>query len=1039
MAQAPTTSNRKRNILVVAILLAILAIGLALGLTLRDKDSSSASAAADGSSTSQDGVSGESMDSNNPTTPEEQQEETNDEGDTTDTTPTAAATWPHEESDIPKDPKLRVGTLDNGLKYMILPHPWPTSKVSFRLHIDAGALHEDDDQNGLAHFLEHMMFNGLRSYEGNELVAVMQRFGMDIGPHINAYTTYDETVYRLESPDNTTEVIDLCFTVMRDWLDGALLDVDEIEAERGVVVSELQGGDQVRRRLSQQLYEFLIPSSLITRRNVIGTVESLQNLAPQEFVEFYKEYYTPKRATFVVAGDIEVDEIEAQVIETFSSATNPENPGQEPDMGDVNSGSGFRSAVFTEEEFKYHEVYLYTAREYMSKPDTRATREAELSMAFAERVFKQRLEILVKAANSSISYGSASRYNVENVEIGYVTVDAIAGKLEEAIMVLEQEFRRLLTFGITMSEFEETKAVVLNAYERSAAGAETRESSNLASALSDSVNARSVFSSPEVNLDIVSDALATLTPERVHQDFATYWDTEDIALIFLTKEASDNTTEVMEMAYKQSQMMEVEPPADNSNMTFSYTDFGEPGTIVSDMLQEDLDIRQLVLSNGVRVNMKTTDFEANSILLNARVGSGKLSQPQNTDLDVFAAYVMNLGGLGNHSQDDLDRLMAGKSVGVGFSIANDHFVFSGETQPDDLELELQLLAAHIVDPGYREEGVRIYQQQIPIRLNDYVHTLDGPQSEMSQFLKGGDERYGIPTEEEMLSYTVDDLKSWLSSQLMESYMEFSIVGDLPDDAVDMILRTLGAIPARADAVDTSAFDNQLTFPETPQEVTLTYNSKEPQAMVLLAFETFPMTASTINDARYMNILATAMDQRVFNEVREEMGAAYSPGAVSSPYDGFDHGEFFVYAMTDPSNVTVVGDRMKIIADSVAQDGINEDDFLRAREPILSNLELTLQSNSYWLSVMDASQAAPYTLDWARNRDEVYRNATVEDINQLAATYLPVSQSVLVSMVPESSDDSSSTSTGGRSLLTKTLQDLLSKTKAGFGTAPRPLV
>jgi zinc protease len=333
---------------------------------------------------------------------------------------------------------------------------------------------------------------------------------------------------------------------------------------------------------------------------------------------------------------------------------------------------------------------------------------------------------------------------------------------------------------------------------------------------------------------------------------------------------------------------------------------------------------------------------------------------------------------------------------------------SAQTEPEDLELQLQILAAQMTDPGYRIEAVTIYQHDMPARLNDFVHTLAGPEAQMSQFLKGGDERYGIPIEEKMLSYTADDVRSWLAPQLNSSYLELTVVGDFPDTVVDYILSTFGALAPRADAPDHFAYNKELSFPTTPQSVTYTYDSKDRQAQVVLAFEIMAMNETTINDVRYMNVIANAFDQRLFNEIREELGAAYSPGASSNPYSGFNHGEFTAYALVSPENATTVGERIQQIATSIAQDGITDDQLLRATEPILSNLQQTLTSNGYWMSVLDGSQAEPFTLDWAQNRDEVYANITIEAINDLAAKYVSSDKSILVSMLPVGLDGSGTT-------------------------------
>jgi zinc protease len=832
-------------------------------------------------------------------------------------------------------------------------------------------------------------------------------------------TTFDETVYQLETPNNETATLDLCFTALRDWLDGALLEERAIDDERGVVLSELTSSDLVRDRLEQQLYELIMPDVLLVHRWPIGTEQSLKAMVPEEFKEFYREYYTPQRATVVVAGDIDAGEIENRIIEMFANATNPENPGAEPDLGSVSPGSGFQTGVFTDDEFTYRELYLFSVQTFESKPDTTETRKNSLSLAIANRVLEMRLNELIPQENSPISYGSTYMFDLEPARVSSITVDAVEGRLEDAVMVLEQEFRRFVKYGVTEQEFDEAKAILLNEYQSDVDGAQTRLSSDLADSLVSSINGRFVFATPEENYEIAAAAIEELSAALVHEDFLSIWDTEDIALVYLTKDDFDNTTSVLEAAYEQSMLVAVDPPKEDDNLTFVYTDFGEPGTVLSDSSVEDLEIRQLVLSNNIRVNLKQTKFEENSISMTASFGSGLLSQPLKAGFDVFSIYVMNYGGLGNHSNDELSRLIAGTSVYVEFAIAEGYFSFYGETAPEHLDLLLQLIAAYIIDPGFREESVRLYRQDVSARVSEFEHTLGGPTAAFLQFLNSGDERFGIPTYDEMMSYEAEQVKAWLEEDLARSYLELTVVGDFDDSIVDHILNTIGALPTRAETPGYNA--TALEFPDAPQTKEYTYDSKEPQAQVIVAYEIVPQTESSINVTRYLNVLSSVYDQRLFLEIREELGATYSPGAYSSPSRAFDYGVFLAYATTAPENVTLVGERIQQIGDSLAEEGLTEDDFVRAIKPILSTVQDDESTNGYWLSVLDNSQAYPYFLDLARTAEEFYSSITVDDINGVAAAYLGSTKSIVASMVPVDEDGSGSGASSRRHRFLTTLK------------------
>jgi zinc protease len=228
--------------------------------------------------------------------------------------------WPQASSDIKPDPGTIFGSLENGMRYLIYPNSEPPGRVSLRLHIAAGSLMEADDQHGLAHFLEHMVFNGTRNFSAAELVPRMQRLGIAFGAHANAYTSFDETVYMLDLPDLKQDTIDLAFTVMRDFGDGALLAPEEIDKERGVILAEKTSRDSVQYRLMKQQFEELLPDSLIAKRFPIGVDEVIQSAPRERFVDFYTRYYTPQRMTFIVVGDVKPEEMRGRIETAFASA-----------------------------------------------------------------------------------------------------------------------------------------------------------------------------------------------------------------------------------------------------------------------------------------------------------------------------------------------------------------------------------------------------------------------------------------------------------------------------------------------------------------------------------------------------------------------------------------------------------------------------------------------------------------------------------------------------------------------------------------------
>jgi len=928
--------------------------------------------------------------------------------------------WPHEVSDIPLDPSIVYGELEtNGMRYLILPNQDPPGRLELRLHIDAGANMEPDGQQGLAHFLEHMAFRSSRLFPNDTKRPDMQRLGIDVNAHVNAYTNFEETVYWLGLGNlDEPETLDIGFNFMRDVLDGAFLLDEELEIERLVVLSEIQDKDSVGRRIWKEKMEWLLPDHLLSERFVGGTEESLMALERQQFVDFYQHYYVPQRATFIAVGDMNATDMLSLIHEHFDSVAGSNSSQsvsmEAPDYGTIPMGRGLRAAIFLDEELANDELLLETLRPYNEMtPDTVARRIERVHLSLSKSIVARRLQILSTQEDAPFIWGGAGTNVMSNaVEMGGITMWCKKGRWQEAVPLLEQELRRARLYGFTLSELEEVKADTLSSYERSVASKDTRKSRGLANNLKDSINGYYVVSSPEENLRIAMMALENVTTKVLNKAFSNYWNTTDLNLYLSTSgNVSAGAVEQLEDLYVKSQVVEVTPPLEAEAVEFGYTDFGPPGTVVSDTTQEDLEIRQLILSNNVRVNIKQTDFQDAKIHVLARFGTGRLGQPKNqTYLDRFADYMMSWGALGKHRWAELDRILAGKNVGFAMSVMEDAFTFSGTTDPGGLKLQLQLLTAHFVDPGFHEEAVRWFHGINPSALNDLTHTLGGTfNSEVFGWLMGGDGRFTRPSEDQLFAFQASDARDWLGPQLNNSYLEVSIIGDLNQSAaINDLLETLGALPERSDKpVQISMDDRAVATPIPPQTKTFTYESKVPVAATMAVWQLPAILGKDMSEARRLQVLRTIVHDRMYLHIRRKLGGSYAPRARLDMSYAFDYGFFHAYVEGTPEEMDMLGAAIEDIAKNLtgtAIDGkapagtIDQDEFQRAKEPFVENMNN--RSNSYWLySVLDDSQAKPWQLDWSRELEDDFRSITLEEVNALAVTYLKLDQALHITILP----------------------------------------
>jgi len=286
--------------------------------------------------------------------------------------------WPHEASDLKPDPKVVFGRLPNGLRYQILPHAEPPKRVSLRLHLEAGSLMEEDDQQGLAHFLEHMAFNGTKNYPAGEMVEFFQRLGMAFGADTNAHTSFDETVYKLELPDGNVDLMKRGMLFLRDVADGMIIGPQELEKERGVIISEKKARDSVEFRSMIEGFKFSLPDSLVPRRLPIGTEDVILKAPRQRFVDFYRRWYRPELMTVIVAGDVQPDAWKAAIVSQFSDLKAPALPVKKPDTGPVRTGHGLQVKLHTEKEAGQVTIGIDTNRPSRKRSDSKATRRERM-------------------------------------------------------------------------------------------------------------------------------------------------------------------------------------------------------------------------------------------------------------------------------------------------------------------------------------------------------------------------------------------------------------------------------------------------------------------------------------------------------------------------------------------------------------------------------------------------------------------------------------------------------------------------------------
>jgi len=916
-----------------------------------------------------------------------------------------APMWPQDHSDLTPDPALTFGRLENGMRYVLMNNRTPTDRVSMHLNIQSGSLHEADDQQGLAHFLEHMVFNGSTHFPPGELVKYFQRIGMDFGPDANAHTSFRETVYDISLPKGDPRSLDEGLTVMADYAAGAFLLPAEVERESKVILAEKRSRDSAGYRTFIASIQFELPDHRMSRRMPIGQAEVIEKADSDLLRSYYETWYRPERMVIVMVGDFDIPTAESLIRERLGGiqARRPALP--EPDMGVIRH-AGIQTFHHYEAESGNTEVTLQVLTDAPRTADTAEQRRKNLVQDLAHAIIQNRLDRITRQSDAPFTRGSAEA-GVFLDMVGYAALSAECqpDRWEISLATLEQNLRQALLFGFKQEELDRVRQDYLAELQKAVETAATRESTVLSREIVQSINADEVHLSPAQEKALIEPMLRDLTPETVHAALKQSW-APDHRLVMVTGNAAIGSANepaepIVARALDKSRQVAVMPPEHAENPAFPYLKTPEaPAPIISRKDIADLGIVQAAFANGVRVNIRRTGFKKNDIQANLVFGQGRKGEPADRPgLGELSQAIINESGLGRMDRETLEQALAGKSTSVDFSVNTGHMSLTGKTVPREVELMFQLFQAHLLDPACRPEAFDQSVKRFGQMYEEMSRSVEGAIPLTGQrFLAGGDSRFGMPSRSDLDRLTLADVKNWVLPAIANEPIEISIVGDLDVDAIlSLSARYLGTLPKRV-GVSRPQRPDRLTFP-SGQRLDIDVNTRIEKGSVYVTFPTDDIY--DIRRTRRLAILANVFSDRLREIIREKLGATYSPYAFNAPsrdYPGY--GYFQSVVSINPQDAdTVIRETQNIAAD-LARNGITQDELRRALDPTLNSIKDLRQENQYWLeTVLTGSSDHPEQIEWARTIESDYAAITAKDVADMAARYRANDRAAVITGTP----------------------------------------
>lgn len=912
-----------------------------------------------------------------------------------------ADSFPHEHSDLKPDPKAVFGEFPNGLRYVFYPNPEPQGRLFAYLRIAAGSVYEKDEHRGIAHFLEHMAFNGSEHFDPGELVKYFQTIGMSFGGDVNALTTFDQTAYSLDLPNTESNTLDKAFLLLSDYARRLSLLDTEINRERGVILAEMGDRDSVNWRIRKALFAFIYDDARLSQRMPIGKKEVISQLKKSDFDFFYNTWYRPERMTLILVGDTTFEALKPHLEKAFSNLTAgaPEQPV--PSFGEFDH-QGVKAFTYWDAEAKNTDVTISVATRVDGLRDMADRRRYLVARDIGEGVLNRRLQKLANREDAVFISGSTYSYHAFDwVRRAGISLNGAPENWRDMLAVAERELRKALTFGFTTAEIEEQKARYLQNLDVAVMKASTRDSRTLAADMLRSVGQGKVFLSPAQNRELLKDYISNLDNDVILTAFRKAWEA-DHTLLTVTGNAQVDQQEVL-AAYQESAGVDVEAPIVEKQVDFAYATVpGKAGSVTQRRTIDDLQIEQVDFSNGLRLNVKKTDFKANEIQINVRFGAGVSALPEDkAGLGHLAEMIMIEGGLGKHSREELKSILAGHSAHVGFTVEDNHLSFTGFSIPDDLELTFQLLRAYFADPGYRPEAMRMARKRYTENYREMSLTADGVwRLNVPNLLAEGDRRFGMPSLETLNRLTVDDVRDWIARQREMVPLEMSIVGDIdPEKCIELVGRYFGSLPPRAGNVPGIRSVN-FTRPGTHA---FAVRTKIDRGLLSIFWPTSD-AYSDMRRTRRVSVLGKVIDEYLREEVREKIGGAYSPWAGSDMSDTYkNYGFLMSMVKVDPNDADRIKEAVISIASKLHDQGTDAEVFNRVLVPLQNSIVKYRRTNRYWMNVLTGSRQRPQQLDWARNFINDYKTMTVEEVNAYAREYLDPEKAVIVLIKPGSEE------------------------------------
>ncbi len=918
------------------------------------------------------------------------------------TPPVASASVqkPVVDAPLPLDSRVKRGVLANGLTYYVLQHKKPEHRAQVWLAVNAGSVLEDDDQRGLAHFVEHMGFNGTTHFPKQALVDFLEKSGVAFGADLNAYTSFDETVYTLQVPTDKPELLNKAVSVLRDWSENVTFDPVEVEKERGVVLEEWRLGRGAGMRLFDKQAPVLFHGSKYADRITIGKPEIIKGAPRDTLMRFYKDWYRPNLMAVIAVGDFDPAEMENKIKEQFSTLKAAPPQARARPAVQVPAHPTELVSIETDPEATRTEVSITTKMPHRPLATT-----GDYRRAISERLFNAmlgaRLDEIRRKPNAPFLFAGSHTGAMVRTEDMFAQSAAVKeGGVQEGFSALLEEMLRVERHGFVASELERAKSDVLRTFEQAVKQRDTEDGRGFAREIVRHFLQDEAMPGPETELALVTKMLPTFTLDELNRLGKSLASGSRVVTVTGPSTMAKPTEAAILATTKTVEARDIKPYDDGGPSVPLMTDKPTPGPVVATRTIPELGITEWTLKNGVRVVVKPTDFKNDEVRMTAFAPGGtSLAPDADYDTDKFADTIVGQGGIGAFDATALRKALAGKVVGVSARIGELTEDVSGTASPSDLESMFQLVHLSFTAPRRDEPAFQSWRARELDAAKNRRQSPEGVFHEDLGLFATQNHRRRQPTTPEIVEkLDLDKAFAFYKQRFADaSGFTFVFVGNLDLERTKTLAETyLGSLPSlqRKD----TWHDVNVTRPRGVAKKVILKGS-EPKASVVLTFHGNE-TWSRDND-NDMRMLGEVLHIRLREILREDMGGVYGVGASGAvtrrPKQQFT---FTVSFGCAPENVDKLEKATFDEIKAIQTNGIGPEYIAKVKELRRRAHETNLKENTYWLRELERAYTFGDDPKLIVDFDSQVDKVTSDRIKAAAKKYLSSTQYILGELRPE---------------------------------------